>query len=51
MNRKVLFVANDFATLYNFRLELIQKLIAESDQVSIAVPDDGRNRVFSDMGK
>lgn len=50
MNKKVLFLANHFITLYNFRRELIEKLIEEGHDVFISLPKNEDNGFFSDMG-
>lgn len=47
---KILILANDYTTVYNFRRELIGRLISENDEVIISLPDDKRNTAFTDMG-
>jgi len=50
MNKKILIIANDFTTVYNFRLELIEYLISHKQKVFIALPNDKRNDVFISLG-
>ncbi len=47
---KILIIANDFTTLYHFRLELIQTLIQEGYFVTLSLPNEERNKLFSDLG-
>ena len=47
---KVLILANDFSTIYNFRRELLKRLIEEEFEVTVSLPRDERNRVFREMG-
>lgn len=49
-NNKVLIVVNDFTTVYNFRIELVQRLLDEGYEVNMAMPDDKRNVKLSDIG-
>ena len=44
----VLIVANDFTTIYNFRLELLQRLRSEKVNVVLALPYDERNNAFDE---
>jgi galacturonosyltransferase len=48
--KKVLIVANDFTTVYNFRIELVSYLMEQGIQVTIALPDDPRNEQFRKVG-
>ena len=50
MNKKVLIVANDFSTIYNFRLELLRALTENGYEVVIALPEDERNSAFIKEG-
>lgn len=50
MKNKILIIANDFTTVYNFRSELVKRLAKEGFEVVIALPDDERNAKFADMG-
>lgn len=50
MGKKILILSNHFVTLYNFRKELIIKLIDEGNQVFISLPEAEENNFFSDMG-
>lgn len=47
--RKILIIANDFTTIYHFRVELIQRLITEGFAVILSLPPDERNKVFLEM--
>lgn len=47
---KLLIFANDYKTLANFRMELIERFIAEGHQVVISVPEDERNAAFVERG-
>ena len=48
MKKQVLIVANDYTTIYNFRLELLIRLKEEKVNVILALPDDKRNSAFFD---
>ena len=50
MKKRILILSNHFITLYNFRKELIQKLIDEEHEVFISMPKSEENKFFSDMG-
>ncbi len=50
MNKKILIVANDFTTVYNFRSELIDFLVKKGEEVFIALPEDERNEAFISLG-
>ncbi|CAK6476282.1 N, N'-diacetylbacillosaminyl-diphospho-undecaprenol alpha-1,3-N-acetylgalactosaminyltransferase [Peribacillus frigoritolerans] len=50
MRKKILILSNHFITLYNFRKELINKLILDGHDVFISMPKDDDNSYFSDMG-
>lgn len=47
---KVLILANAFTTIYNFRIELVKRLIAEGHSFVISLPFDERNEVFLKTG-
>lgn len=47
---RVLIFANANSTIYNFRRELLARLVAEDHEVVLVLPSDDRNRVFEDMG-
>lgn len=47
---KILILANDYTTIYNFRRELLQRLLAEKYKVIISLPADERNKAFLEMG-
>jgi galacturonosyltransferase len=46
----ILILANDHGTLYNFRRELLARLIVEGHQVTISVPRNPGNHYFVTMG-
>ncbi len=48
--KKVLFLANHFVTLYNFRRELIEELVKEGYEVTLSLPASPDNRYFTDLG-
>ncbi|ALC89192.1 capsular biosynthesis protein [Bacillus sp. FJAT-18017] len=50
MGKRILILSNHFITLYNFRKELIAKLIQEGHEVIISMPEAEENSFFSDMG-
>lgn len=50
MGKRILILSNHFITLYNFRKELISKLIKEGHEVFISMPKSTENAFFSDMG-
>lgn len=47
---RVLILANDNSTIYNFRRELLRRLIHDEYEVIISVPADDRNEVLESMG-
>jgi len=50
MNKKVLIVVNDFTTVYNFRIELVEYLVKMGEEVFIALPYDDRNQQLAQKG-
>ncbi len=50
MKNKILIIANDYTTVYNFRSELVKRLIKEGYEVVVALPDDERNVKLAHMG-
>ncbi len=50
MGKRVLILSNHFITLYNFRKELIKKLVEDGHEVFISMPKFEENTFFSDMG-
>lgn len=50
MAKKILILSNHFITLYNFRRELIMKLLANGNEVYISIPETEANSFFSEMG-
>lgn len=49
-NNRILIVANDFTTIYNFRLELVQRLLKDGYAVTLVLPSDKRNKAFEQLG-
>lgn len=47
---RVLILANDNSTIYNFRRELVERLIEAKYDVIISLPANDRNKIFIDMG-
>lgn len=47
---KILILANDNSTIYNFRRELLHRLIHEKYQVILSVPGHSRNNEFVKIG-
>lgn len=47
---KILIIANDNSTIYNFRRELVQCLLEENFHVIISLPKNERNKIFIEMG-
>jgi galacturonosyltransferase len=50
MGERVLILSNHFITLYNFRKELIDKLIQEGHIVYLSMPKSNENSYFSNKG-
>ena len=50
MDKKILILSNHFITLYNFRKELIVKLIEEGHKVWISMPKSDDNVFFRKLG-
>lgn len=50
MGKRVLILSNHFITIYNFRKELINKLIEEKHEVYISIPKSEDNQYFEDLG-
>ncbi|WP_100333070.1 glycosyltransferase family 4 protein [Bacillus alkalisoli] len=50
MGKRVLILSNHFITLYNFRKELIKKLIEDGHEVFISMPRADENSFFINMG-
>ncbi|WP_223701112.1 glycosyltransferase family 4 protein [Sutcliffiella deserti] len=50
MGKRILILSNHFITLYNFRKELINKLVNDGHNVFISMPKSEDNIIFSDMG-
>lgn len=48
--KKILLVANHYITIYNFRMELIRKLLEQGHEVVVACPQDEKNELFTDIG-
>lgn len=49
-SKKILILSNHFITLYNFRRELIARLILRGHKVYISMPEDERNGYFAQLG-
>jgi Glycosyltransferase len=50
VGKRILILSNHFITLYNFRKELIEKLIDDGNVVFISIPKSDNNTYFSNMG-
>jgi glycosyltransferase involved in cell wall biosynthesis len=50
VRKKVLILSNHFITLFNFRKELIRKLIEDGHEVFISLPEAEDNTFFIEMG-
>ncbi|TDQ38649.1 glycosyltransferase family 4 protein [Aureibacillus halotolerans] len=50
MRKRILILSNHFITLYNFRKELILKLVEDGHEVFISMPKDTDNIFFTNMG-
>jgi glycosyltransferase involved in cell wall biosynthesis len=50
MGKKILILSNHFITLYNFRKELIMKLVEVENEVFISMPKAEENSFFNNMG-
>lgn len=50
MGKRILILSNHFITLYNFRKELVKKLVDDGNEVFISIPKADENSFFSDMG-
>ena len=46
----VLILANDNTTIYNFRRELLRRLVGEGLEVTVALPSHERNEAFRELG-
>lgn len=47
---RILIVANDYTTIYHFRMELLRYLVGQGYDVTIALPDDERNHTIVGAG-
>ena len=50
MGKRILILSNHFITLYNFRKELINKLVQDGHDVYLSMPKSDRNSYFIDKG-
>ncbi len=50
MKKKVLLLANEYTTIINFRMELLQRLIKENYKIFVALPKNGNNLKIKDLG-
>lgn len=48
--KKILFLANHFISLYQFRKELISKLVSDGNEVYLSLPESEENKYFTDLG-
>ncbi len=48
--KKILFLSNHFITLYNFRKELVARLVEDGNEVVVSTPHCEDNDYFSKMG-
>ena len=48
--KTVLILSNDFTTIYNFRTELVKRLLKEEYRVLLSLPEDDRNGFFEELG-
>ncbi len=49
-SKTVLFLSNHFITLYNFRRELIARLVERGHRVVLSMPPDEQNTYFRELG-
>lgn len=47
---RVLILANDNSTIYNFRRELLRRLVNDGFDVTVALPAHDRNQAFRELG-
>lgn len=47
---KILILANDYKTLANFRMELLERLVSLDHEVILSLPKDERNAAFCERG-
>lgn len=47
---KILILANDYKTIANFRMEVVQALLQAGHDVTLSLPEDSRNQCFLSMG-
>jgi len=50
MEKRILILSNHFITLYNFRKELIMKLVEDRNEVFISMPKAEENSFFRNLG-
>ena len=50
MRKRILILNNHFISLYNFRKELIKRLVDEGNEVFISISEADRYNYFSEMG-
>lgn len=48
--QKILFLANEYTTILNFRMEIVEKLVNQGHQVFVAVPDNKNNADIAMVG-
>ena len=49
-DKRILVISNDFTTIWHFRSELMQRLVEDGYDVTVALPNDERNVRLSDIG-
>lgn len=49
MKKKVLIVANDFTSIHHFRMELLERLHNDGNEVILAIPEDEKNVAFKEV--
>lgn len=50
MQKRVLLIANEYTTILDFRMELLQGLLSHDFDVYVTLPYDLHNKKFSDLG-
>lgn len=50
MGKKILLIANEYTTIINFRMELLQALIQDGNKVAVALPKHERNSEIRSLG-
>lgn len=50
MKRRILLLANEYTTIINFRMELVQTLVQEGNEVFVAIPNHENNKDIEKLG-